>query len=171
MVDCSNFAFPTSCPKTRGHQNAVKIGQCIVNGGGLQFFGMNPTYIDLGAQRCACMNQCFGDGKVGIFEFDVFADQTNVNLMFGRSQTLHKTFPSAKFRGLALLDFEFAEDQLIQFFLRHFEGDFVDARCVQGFNDRVRGNVAEQGHFPSNFLGNWLFSAANEHIRLHACFQ
>ena len=111
------------------------------------------------------MDEGFLERLVGVFVFDVFADDADEHLVAGIVGTVDEGLPLAHV-GVFGVDVEIFEDELIDSLLGEGQGTFVDAGDVAGGDDGALLDVAEEGDLALHLLRQEAVGAAEEDVGL-----
>jgi len=167
VADGLEHAFDAARAEAAGHKDAVVFGEEFLAAGPDEVLGLDPLEIDLEAMGEGAVEEGFLEALVGVFVFDVLADEGDVDLIDGVLHAVEHVEPAGHVGGFCL-EVEEVEDLLVEFLFGENEGDFVDAGDVGGGNDGVGIDIAEESDFSFEFLGEGALGAADEHVGLDA---
>jgi hypothetical protein len=138
-----DLAFDASDAKTTRHHDAVepryeRFGEQTVD-----IVGWNPAEIELHLVGQSSVPECLDDRQVGVGEVDVFAHESDRDLVGRIGHLVHHRSPGPEI-GFDGLEFEPLADDVVQTALVEQERHLVNARCVDRIDDRLERHVAEQ---------------------------
>ena len=113
------------------------------------------------------MEESFLETLVGVFVFDVLADEGDVDFVDGVLHAVEHV-EQAGHVGRRSLQVEEFEDLFVELLFGENEGDFVDAGDVGGPDDGVFIDVAEEGDFGFEICRERAFGTADEDVGLDA---
>ena len=112
------------------------------------------------------MMEGFRYGDISIRQFYVLADNSHLDLLGRVVDLIDHLFPIGHI-GWAVVHVEFLQGNLVEAFTLHHERHFVNRGGRAVFDNGFRLHVAEHGNLFLHVLGNGLFRAAYEDIRLN----
>ena len=167
ILNSLNLAFNTAVTEATRHQNAVNTGHHLSHISVIcfNFFCIYPMDIKLGFIGNCCMTQGFRNRNISILQSNIFADYGDSYLLVIFFQNAgHHIMPALHILRL-VLHCQLAQNNGIKSLLLHEHRYFVNASCSKVLDNCVGVYVAEHSHFLTHFLGNRLFTAANQDIR------
>ena len=115
------------------------------------------------------MAQRLGDRHVRVGQLDVLAHQRDLELWLGALDQLDELAPGAEIGRVRLLfEPEFAHDQLVQATVVELKRDLVDRLGRWRRNDRLDGDVAEEGDLLAQLVGHFLIGPGDDDVGLDA---
>ena len=168
-ADGGDLAFDAAGAEAAGDDDAAYADEDFIEGVQMvfQFFRIDPVDIDFRAEGKSRVGQGFRHGEVRVVEFDVLAHEGDVHLLFRGEDAVHHGGPFFHIAG-SVFEAELLESDAVESFLLEEERHFIDAAAGHIGDDRFRIDVAEEGDLPLHIVGNFLFRAAHDDIRLDA---
>ena len=130
----------------------------------LQLLGVDPVDLDFAVLQRGGVAQCFADGKVGILELNVLADQRDPHRAAAAPGALDRLLPGRQL-GRRRLQVEVLEDEVVDALLVEGERHLVDVVDVTGRDDRLRRKAREQRDLLAYLRRQRAFGAAHQHVR------
>ena len=78
-----DFAIYTPGAEAGCDNDAIEVGQPLRSAFRRDGFAVNPVHLNINLQVCTRVNQGFRDGFVAVLQFDVFAYQSDFDLVLG----------------------------------------------------------------------------------------
>ena len=103
IFDGRDFSLNAAAAETAGNKNAVHIRKDCVRIIVLKLFCRDPLNVDSCIVCNAAVFQCFGNGKIGIVQLNVFADESNGAFLGGLEGGFNHCTPMRKV-GIALFN-------------------------------------------------------------------
>ena len=163
-----DLAFGTAFAKAAGHQDAVHRFEPHRDILALEFLGIEPLDIDLDAVGDAAMDQRFGERFIGILHARILADDADGDFAFGIVQRFADPRPAGQHRRRGVGDAERCQHLIIQPFGVILQRHVVNARRIERGDDGFLGDIAEQCDLGAITVGQRMFGAADQHMRLDA---
>ena len=134
---------------------------------GLEQLGIDPFDAYLGAVGDAAVNKRLAKRFIGILKRRVFADDGNRHFAVGVGDTVANLCPCAEIRSFIGKP-EMAHDLGIQPLRVIGQRNLVDVVYIHAEDHRRRADVAEQANLAALLLGERMFGAAQQNVRLDA---
>ena len=167
IAGSNHHAFNTAFAEAAGNKNAVHIRKDCVRIIVLKLFCRDPLNIDSCIVCNAAVFQCFGNGKIGIVQLYVFADESNGAFLGGFEGGFNHCTPMRKV-GIALFKRKLFEHNAAKAAFFKHEGNIIEGAGVKVFNNAFFRNVAEQPDLCTDAAIERIITAANEDIGLNA---
>src|SRR5580704_4630010 len=168
VLDGVDHALDAALAEAAGNENAVVALEPLFRGfERIDFLGFDPVDDGFVMIREAAVQQGFAQTFVGVFELDIFADDADVHFAFGMVQAPQHVEPRLHVGG-ALFEAEEADDLRVEAFFAELDGDFVNCFHVFHGNNAGFGDVAEEGYFFLEILGDVAIASAKKDIGLNA---
>ncbi len=157
--------FNAAGAKAAGDQDAVVIGELGFAFGPGEILGLDPLEVDLETVGGGTVEEGFFEAFVGVFVFDVLADEGDVDFVDGVLHAVEHVEPLGHVGGFGFEVEEF-EDLFVELLFGEDERDFIDAGDVGGGDDGIFIDVAEEGDFGFEIFGERALGAADQDVGL-----
>ena len=114
-----------------------------------------------------CLQQGFIDRLVGILQFHILADQTNLDGLCRGGLQGKKLAPRLQLRRRSDFQSDLAQDDFVHLLTLQYQRHFVDSRYVDRLDNRVGLNVAEQSHLAEYIRMQLMLCTQNKDVRLN----
>ena len=167
---CADLPFNTAVAVAAWHQDAVHASKfCGEDSrfGVIESLGIHPTDAHIHAVRPSRVAQRFGNREVGIRKFGVLADDGDLNRRLLSNDLGGELLPTREVwrsGGKTKL----AHDQVAKAKLLELQRHLIDGARGGGGNDRLNGNVGEEGDLFAHVIGNRMVGAQNDDVGLNA---
>ena len=169
VLDGGDLAFYAAVAEASWYDDAVDVFEYFTEIGLFFFdgFGVDPADVDLISCLEACMGEGFDDGEVCVVEFDVFADEGDVDGLISGKDAGNHGFPVFHV-ARAVVKAEFFEGDAVEAFVSQHKRYFIDAGCGEVVDDCIWFYVAEEGDLSLHVFRECLDGAAYDDVRLDA---
>ena len=113
------------------------------------------------------MDERLEDGLIRVLKLDILADKCDIYLMLRMIQSIQETLELCKIRLRKIFDMEMIQNHLIETLPFHVHRNLVNGRSVDGLDHVARLYVTEQSHLSSDIGSKFLFSTANDNVRMY----
>ena len=162
-----DLALQAAFPESGGDEDAVGAGEEFRHVLRRDVLALDGPDVHLAVVGRAGMDKGLLDGLVGVLEFHIFADEDDLHLVGGVSDTVEEGLPAGEFGLVEVLDLEFPDGEFIEMLLMHVQGNLVDAPGVDALDNVAGPDVAEEGDLPAEVLGEGMLGAADDDVGLH----
>ena len=135
--------------------------------GVIESLGIHPANAHINAVRPPGVAQRFGHREVGIRKFGVLADDGDLNGRLLGDDLGGELLPARKVWG-GCWKTEIAHDQVAKAELLKLQRHLIDGARGGCWNDRLNGNVGEEGDLLAHVIGNRMIGAQDDDVGLHA---
>ena len=169
IAHCGDLSFETPDSESGGYEDAVHIleqfGNCLRD----KLFAGDAmdTYLALVCR--AGMDEGFLYALVGVLQLDILSDEGDVHLLLRVVDLVEEAAEGAEVWLGKAVQAQMGENHVVEMFLLHVEGNYVDAGSIDAL-DHVAGlHVAEESDLLSHVFGKVHFRTAADDVRMHSC--
>ncbi len=161
----ADLALDAADPEAAGHQDAVHLGEDLVDLLGRERLGVDPLHVDLVVVEDAGVVERLVHREVRVGQLHVLADQRDVDLVGERCRVRDERVPLGHV-GLAALQVQPLDDHLVEPLRREVARHLVDAARVDRRDDRTGVDVAEQADLAADAHVDGAIGAAHDEVGL-----
>ena len=169
VVGGQDLAFDAAMAEAARDEHAGDTRQSICDVLRGERFRVDPADPGVHAVGPCRMPECLGNAEVRVRQLDVLADEADLQGRLGRLDPVDQRAPARQI-GLDVLvaETQLADDQAAQPERLELERDLVDRVRRLGRDDRLAGDVREQGDLLADLVADRMVGAQHDDVRLDA---
>ena len=165
VADSFDHAGYASIPEATRDNKAIDGRKKGIDRLGRDILRLDPLDVNFVSAMESGSLQGFVDRDIGIVKRGIFADEGDFDFFLGRLDAIDHALPSGKVR-LGHRQMERFPDGLGEVFVLEHERKLIDCLDVEIGKDVIGGNVTEERDLVHDALGDGVFGAADDDVRL-----